>query len=194
MPGGGPGIDLGHAGADRGVAGLGDRPSTGSPASAAGRTRPASRGRQGDRARPRPRWDGWPWPPTATTSSGPPAPTMGRVGRTGQMWRRSRAQRRPRARSRPRRRTRTEVATTLRDAPFEPAQTRPAEPGPGPAYVNPGPLNEIPGPEPVRAGAGLRNASPARRSPPHLAPCEPSATKSTCARSARAHLAQCDLR
>ena len=45
-----------------------------------------------------------------------------------------------------------------------------------------------------RAGSGLRNASPAQRNPPHLAPCELSATKSICARSARAHLARCELR
>ena len=43
-------------------------------------------------------------------------------------------------------------------------------------------------------GVGLRNASPARRSQPQLAPCELSATKFGCARSARARLAQCDLR
>ena len=49
-------------------------------------------------------------------------------------------------------------------------------------------------PGPVRVGPGLRNASPARRSPPRLAPCEPSATQSACARFSRAHLAQCDLR
>ena len=49
-------------------------------------------------------------------------------------------------------------------------------------------------PGPVRVGPGLRNASSARRSPPRLAPCEPSATQSACARFLRAHLAQCDLR
>ena len=49
-------------------------------------------------------------------------------------------------------------------------------------------------PGPVRVGPGLRNASSARRSPSHLAPCEPSATESACARFLRAHLAQCDLR
>ena len=43
-------------------------------------------------------------------------------------------------------------------------------------------------------GVGLRNASPAQRNPPHLASCELSATESTCVRSARARLAQCDLR
>ena len=43
-------------------------------------------------------------------------------------------------------------------------------------------------------GAGLRNASPARHRPPRLAPCEPSATESARARSARAHLAQCEPR
>ena len=43
-------------------------------------------------------------------------------------------------------------------------------------------------------GVGLRNASPAQRNPPHLAPCELSATESTCVRSTRARLAQCDLR
>ena len=48
--------------------------------------------------------------------------------------------------------------------------------------------------EPGRAGSDLRNASPARRNPPHLAPCEPSATKSTRTRSAPAHLAQCEMR
>ena len=47
---------------------------------------------------------------------------------------------------------------------------------------------------PARTRPGLRNASPARRSPPRLAPCEPGATKSGCARSARAHLAQCEPR
>jgi len=47
---------------------------------------------------------------------------------------------------------------------------------------------------PAPAGSGLRNASPAQQNPPHLAPYEPSATKSACARSARAHLAQCDPR
>ena len=45
-----------------------------------------------------------------------------------------------------------------------------------------------------RAGSGLRNASPARRNPPRLAPCELSATESACARFLRARLAQCDLR
>ena len=45
---------------------------------------------------------------------------------------------------------------------------------------------------PARTRPGLRNASPARRSPPRLAPCKPSATKSGCARSARSHLAQCE--
>ena len=45
-----------------------------------------------------------------------------------------------------------------------------------------------------RAGSGLRNASPAQRNPPHLAPCELSATKSACARSVRAHLARCEPR
>ena len=43
-------------------------------------------------------------------------------------------------------------------------------------------------------GAGLRNASPARHRPPRLAPREPSATESARARSARAHLAQCEPR
>ena len=43
-------------------------------------------------------------------------------------------------------------------------------------------------------GVGLRNASPAQRNPPHLASCELSVTESTCVRSARARLAQCDLR
>ena len=43
-------------------------------------------------------------------------------------------------------------------------------------------------------GVGLRNASPAQRNPPHLASCELSATESACVRSARARLAQCDLR
>ena len=46
----------------------------------------------------------------------------------------------------------------------------------------------------ARTRPGLRNASPARRSPPRLAPCEPGATKSGCARSARSHLAQCEPR
>ena len=46
----------------------------------------------------------------------------------------------------------------------------------------------------TRAGAGLRNASPVRRGPPHLALRELSATQSACAGYARAHLAQCDLR
>ena len=39
---------------------------------------------------------------------------------------------------------------------------------PGPACVIPCPLNEITGPGPARAGAGLRNASSARRNPPAL--------------------------
>ena len=65
---------------------------------------------------------------------------------------------------------------------------------PGPACVISCPLNEIPGPGPARAGAGLRNASSARRNPPRLAPCEPSATESACARFSPSHLAQCDLR
>ena len=43
-------------------------------------------------------------------------------------------------------------------------------------------------------GTGLHNASPARHRPPRLAPCEPSATESARARSARAHLAQCEPR
>ena len=47
---------------------------------------------------------------------------------------------------------------------------------------------------PARVGSGLRNARSAQRNPPHLAPCEPSATKSICARSARSHLAQCEPR
>ena len=47
---------------------------------------------------------------------------------------------------------------------------------------------------PARTGPGLRNASSARRSPPRLAPCEPSATESACARFSRARLAQCDPR
>ena len=50
------------------------------------------------------------------------------------------------------------------------------------------------GPGPSRTEPGLRNASPARRNPPSLAPCEPSATESARARSARAHLAQCEPR
>ena len=65
---------------------------------------------------------------------------------------------------------------------------------PGPACVISCPLNEIPGPGPARAGAGLRNASSARRNPPRLAPCELSATESACARFSPSHLAQCDLR
>ena len=65
---------------------------------------------------------------------------------------------------------------------------------PGPACVIPCPLNEITGPGPARAGAGLRNASSARRNPPRLAPCEPSATESACARFSPSRLAQCDLR
>ena len=47
---------------------------------------------------------------------------------------------------------------------------------------------------PAQTGSGLRNASSARRNPPQLAPCELSATKSACTRSARAHLAQCEPR
>ena len=39
---------------------------------------------------------------------------------------------------------------------------------PGSACVISCPLNEIPGPGPARAGAGLRNASSARRNPPRL--------------------------
>ena len=65
---------------------------------------------------------------------------------------------------------------------------------PGSACVISCPLNEIPGPGPARAGAGLRNASSARRNPPRLAPCELSATESACARFSPSHLAQCDLR
>ena len=56
----------------------------------------------------------------------------------------------------------------------------------------PGPIPGRPGP--ARVGSGLRNARSAQRNPPHLAPCEPSATKSICARSARSHLAQCEPR
>ena len=48
------------------------------------------------------------------------------------------------------------------------------------------------GPGPAQASPGLRNASPARRSPPRLAPCEPSATESACARLLRARLAKCE--
>ena len=44
------------------------------------------------------------------------------------------------------------------------------------------------------AGPGLRNASSAQHNPPRLAPCEPIATESTCARFSRAHLARCELR
>ena len=46
----------------------------------------------------------------------------------------------------------------------------------------------------VRAGSGLRNASPAQHNPPHLAPCELSVTESACTRFAPAHLARCELR
>ena len=60
----------------------------------------------------------------------------------------------------------------------------------GPAPDHPG----LAGIGPGSAGAGLRNASSAQQNPPHLAPCEPSATESACARSARARLAQCDPR
>ena len=41
-------------------------------------------------------------------------------------------------------------------------------------------------PRTVEPGAGLRNASPTRRNPPRLAPCEPSATESAPARAVRA--------
>ena len=63
--------------------------------------------------------------------------------------------------------------------------------------LKPGPVRD--GPGAVRTGRrgpgpGLRNASSARRGPPLLAPCEPSATESACARFLRAHLAQCEPR
>ena len=94
-------------------------------------------------------------------------------------------------------------------------RTRPSEPSPQPSRSTSSkpPPNNLPRrhdqnpadfrtdtgrsrdwPGPVRVGPGLRNASPARRSPSRLAPCEPSATQSACARFLRAHLAQCDLR
>ena len=47
---------------------------------------------------------------------------------------------------------------------------------------------------PGAPGASLRNASPVRQDPPHLAPCELSVTESACARFAPAHLARCELR
>ena len=89
-----------------------------------------------------------------------------------------------------------------------PGSRPPSTPGlPGPGWRDPKPgwagvglrnsdslLNEVLGPGPVRTGPGLRNASSARRGPSRLAPCEPSATESACARSARAHPAQCDPR
>ena len=87
--------------------------------------------------------------------------------------------------------------------------------GPGPRRL-PGPGLTRAGPRPAETGTGLRklqvrstesrgrsrcgpgtglhNASPARHRPPRLAPCEPSATESARARSARAHLAQCEPR
>ena len=78
--------------------------------------------------------------------------------------------------------------------PGRPPRPRPAREHPDPradpvrptqsedaAEVRPTPYRRVPGgagPNPARAGPGLRNASSARRSPSHLAPCEPSATQS----------------
>ena len=44
---------------------------------------------------------------------------------------------------------------------------------------------------PRRERPGSRDASPAQQNPPQLTRCEPSPTQSTCARIARARLAQC---
>ena len=78
--------------------------------------------------------------------------------------------------------------------PGRPPRPRPAREHPDPradrvrptqsedaAEVRPTPYRRVPGgagPNPAQAGPGLRNASSARRSPSHLAPCEPSATQS----------------
>ena len=72
----------------------------------------------------------------------------------------------------------------------DPAPSCPSPSSPDRRDTAPRDLTDLTG----AAGTGLRNASPARRSPPHLAPCEPSATKSACTRSAPAHLAQCEPR
>ena len=114
----------------------------------------------------------------------------------------------PRGPARVRRRGPALTARPTRVIMAAPGSRPPPTPGlPGPGWRDPKPgwagvglrnsdslLNEIPGPGPVRTGPSLRNASSARRSPSRLAPCEPSATESACARFLRAHLAQCDLR
>ena len=62
----------------------------------------------------------------------------------------------------------------------------------GGAGVGCTPVRAAPGTPRAGPGAdrpGLRNASPVRQDPPHLAPCELSVTESACARFAPAHLA-----
>ena len=88
---------------------------------------------------------------------------------------------------------RVQVAATCATAP----RGSPEKPPPG-ARPRPNPRESalaapirLPNRHPRRERPGSRNASPAQQNPPQLTRCEPSPTQSTCARIARAHLAQC---
>ena len=191
MPCGGPGIDLGHAGAGLVEAGEDRRISP----------RPWSRrGGSGTRLRASPSaWRCFPVQP----------PARGRRGSTTRPGRSARSPGDPRARHLTREIVGRPASTSLNPRArllgvrarglSDDLADRAALPGAN-EHADTGTRTRTDagrnqgGRGPSRAGPGLRNASPAQHDPPQFAPCEPGATKSTCARSARARLAQCELR
>jgi len=178
VPCGGPGIDLGHAGAGLVEAGEDRRISP----------RPWSRRvRSGTRLRASP--SAWRCFPVQPPGPGPPRvhhpsrPVREIAGRP------ARSPGNPRART-PSRRSRG-LSDDLADRAALPGANEHADTG---TRTRTDAGQDQGGREPAQAGPGLRDASPAQHDPPQFAPCEPGATKSTCARSARARLAQCELR